>query len=519
MGLSVLFSCDGGKTSSDGNMSTENQINVTQNLDKEAAIFKENSQLINILFDSIAYTTISWIETDRVTYTPPKQKPILKGLKLDNYTNFLSNPNTKKYAQGLIQYRDTIKQTASKPKDIFIEEIEKFLKSDLYTKSILKKDSLNLNGINMQSYFKGLISVDYKIRRSIKKATLQFKEFEIPIATTNTDNRQSKFLTFIKNHIWWPIGLLLASLLFHVFQYSLYKKKLNRRRKKQTIREQHSIMPETTAASTLNNPEIKHAIQKAYDNTQQKLIKSHHPDCVRSISLKKDTLQTQSIAATASRSFKNEQELAQFIAPFIERHQTVLHDELRDCISKEQATHKIKKSVTVQDFINGIPTEVVAEKDIRAKIHQFKQSLISGLDITMSRNKLAVQIETLKSDTVTALAKMVRDNLIYYFPFADATGALDDNKKTKAIERDSAIKLSVNPDDVTKATFSLLLQKDDMMQAAIMSYDSFLVPICELKSENFNSTGTKIEQIGPDGTMELEHGRWKIKNKLPIKVL
>jgi hypothetical protein len=58
-----------------------------------------------------------------------------------------------------------------------------------------------------------------------------------------------------------------------------------------------------------------------------------------------------------------------------------------------------------------------------------------------------------------------------------------------------------------------------MMQAGIMSYDSFIVPICELKSEDFNSTGTKIEQTGDDGSMELEDGYWKVKNKLPIKVI
>jgi hypothetical protein len=58
-----------------------------------------------------------------------------------------------------------------------------------------------------------------------------------------------------------------------------------------------------------------------------------------------------------------------------------------------------------------------------------------------------------------------------------------------------------------------------MMQAGIMSYDSFLIPICELTSDNFNSTGTTIEQIGLDGTMELENGIWKVKNKLPIKVI
>jgi 23S rRNA A2030 N6-methylase RlmJ len=52
-----------------------------------------------------------------------------------------------------------------------------------------------------------------------------------------------------------------------------------------------------------------------------------------------------------------------------------------------------------------------------------------------------------------------------------------------------------------------------------MSYDSFLVPICELKSEDFNSTGTKIEQTGDDGSMELEDGYLKVKNKLPIKVI
>ncbi len=137
----------------------------------------------------------------------------------------------------------------------------------------------------------------------------------------------------------------------------------------------------------------------------------------------------------------------------------------------------------------------------------------------IDKSKLSIRTDSLKNDIDMVLQKMVQDNLVYYFACADMNGRLNDTKKTKSIERDSAIKLSINPEDITKATFRLLLEKDDMMQAGIMSYDSFLIPICELTSDNFNSTGTTIEQIGADGTMELENSIWKVKNKLPIKVI
>ncbi len=82
------------------------------------------------------------------------------------------------------------------------------------------------------------------------------------------------------------------------------------------------------------------------------------------------------------------------------------------------------------------------------------------------------------------------------------------------------MQLSLSPDDITKATFHLLLDQEQMMQAGIMSYDSLLLPICELKPENFNSTGTRIEEIGTQGgTMILEDGKWRVKDKLPIKIV
>ena len=94
-------------------------------------------------------------------------------------------------------------------------------------------------------------------------------------------------------------------------------------------------------------------------------------------------------------------------------------------------------------------------------------------------------IDEVEENIIQVLHKMIEDGLVYYFPFADRNGALEDERKTKLIERDSAIKLSINPEDLSKAKFTLLYDKDDMMKAGIMSYDSLLVPICELLNKHF----------------------------------
>ncbi|MGB3150427.1 MAG: hypothetical protein WBB27_07160, partial [Maribacter sp.] len=117
-----------------------------------------------------------------------------------------------------------------------------------------------------------------------------------------------------------------------------------------------------------------------------------------------------------------------------------------------------------------------------------------------------------------AIEKMITENSQFYFPFADAQGVLYDDKKSREIERDSAIKLTLEPTDKTRATFQLLYEYSDMMQAGIQSYDILLLPICDLKSEDFDRNGTKISQNGRNGEMVLDDGKWKLHTKLAIKI-
>ena len=145
---------------------------------------------------------------------------------------------------------------------------------------------------------------------------------------------------------------------------------------------------------------------------------------------------------------------------------------------------------------------------------RFKEELPKVISI----NELEVNINALESSITLAIEKMVKENSQLYFPYTDAQGILLDTKKSKDKERDSAILLIVDPLNGTQANFRLLYEYSEMMQAGIQSYDILLLPICDLKSENFNRNGTTITQNGPDGKMKLENGMWKVQTKLSIKI-
>ena len=152
-------------------------------------------------------------------------------------------------------------------------------------------------------------------------------------------------------------------------------------------------------------------------------------------------------------------------------------------------------------------------------VNQQKMIAITSLKQTNNLKELTLIIDQVKEKINTLLKQLELQNSVFYFPFADAKGELDHLKKCKEKQRDSAIILTLDPANLTRASYKLLYNKIDMMQAAIMSYDSLLIPICELKSENFNSAGTQIIQIGPDGVMNLENNQWIVSQKLSIKVI
>ncbi len=524
VGTLLLVNCKEGTE----NFNNEEVIEV---IPKNDLIKEENLELIETLFDHIGYTIINWIETDRVPRKSPDVKPDLEGVKLNEFSKQNLHKRTLDYTKSLIKYRDSIEKETFKTKTQFNERLAVFLDSDFYTEVILKKneDDLKLNpDVTYEKYLKNLEKVDNTVVSLINKSTKAYQEPEVlekNIEQKTSDNDNESFKDSFNTYTWLLLGLFLVSLVLNFLQFFKHKKIKNlqiealdiakNEREKETYNHS-SFQPKATK---LRDSEVKSNIEQAYEKLQQALMSQYHKDCLQEVSLKFENLKTDTLLEASSSSFYNKTELQQFIDRRITQDKSTLSYELKNYVAKNDAKLEIDNRIAAQNFAQAVNTNIVKEEDIANKVRQLQQIAVSELPNVTTTAKLNTTINTLEKDIKMVLQKMVQDNSVFYFAFADANGTLQDIKKTKTIERDSAIQLSVNPDDITKATFRLLLEKDDMMQAGIMSYDSFLIPICELTSENFNSTGTTIQQIGPDGTMELENGIWKIKNKLPIKVI
>ena len=535
-----LFSCTQGENAENSNNEQAIEKPLTAEA-KEAKALVKNKNLINKFYNDIGFEIFDLILKDRVYEKKPESRTKLKGMPLDSFPKYLSGEkenNTREYVIRFLQF----KSEAISPNNNS-ELITKFrnarvslLTSTFYTDTILKGQEDDKQYDDLETSVSRIFDetleevennkIDYLKVESSKN--VQQQELKTTREKQEVDVEQKAEFsssTVFKEYSWWFFGLFLISLILNLLQFFKYKKTKKHHKnalskanyEKQEVPHSHSSFQ--PKATKLRNSEVKNTIEQVYVKFQESLINQYHKDCLAQVSIKFDNLRTDTLLEASSSSFYDKIELQQFIDKKISQDGSTLSYELKDYVAKNDAKLEIDNRIIAQNFVQAINTNIVQEEDIANKVRQLKQIAVSELPDVTNTTALNSTINTLEKDIKMVLQKMVQDNSVFYFAFADTNGTLQDAKKTKTIERDSAIQLSINPDDITKATFRLLLEKDDMMQAGIMSYDSFLIPICELTSDNFNSTGTTIEQIGPDGTMVLENGIWKVKNKLPIKVI
>ncbi|QHI37241.1 hypothetical protein IMCC3317_26190 [Kordia antarctica] len=193
---------------------------------------------------------------------------------------------------------------------------------------------------------------------------------------------------------------------------------------------------------------------------------------------------------------------------------------LQNCNNKNLATQKINKAVDLanQENFGLAKLHLVPKQEIDLKIELRKNNLIGELPPTITTEELTQKIKKLIHTIKADLSKLIEESLIYYLPFSDANGYFKDNKKSKKKKPDSIIKMHIDPDNQTKATFQFMYEEKNTMKNAILSYDVLLMPICILKSENFNRQGTVVEQIGENGTLQLVDDLWQVEEKLNIKI-
>ncbi|MEM6717731.1 MAG: hypothetical protein AAF611_00305 [Bacteroidota bacterium] len=195
-------------------------------------------------------------------------------------------------------------------------------------------------------------------------------------------------------------------------------------------------------------------------------------------------------------------------------------NELKNCNNRKTATQKIEKALGQKRQQNFGLTKLsmVSEAEIDAKVALRTQNLIDELPITIFTEELDDKIERVTASLIADFEKLIDNALIYYLPFADANGYFKDSKKSKTKKVDSAVKIQIDPDDPTKASYSFLYEEKTTLKNAILSYDTLLIPVAILKSQNFNRRGTIVEQIGADGTLRLVDNLWEVEQKLEIKI-
>ncbi|MFC4633590.1 hypothetical protein ACFO3O_06705 [Dokdonia ponticola] len=535
---------EGTKESAPDSNKEEKELSEEEKFKRDSIrLVERKKELIIKFYDSIGYKMIDLILKNRVYETNPDQRPNVKDIGLNNFNSKLKEEAVKSYAKSLIKHRDIL--LSNLIEDTIYKRLDTILISRFYVDTIVGEDKDGKDRGSIDLYVKLHDEIQASIdtlKNNIEVLDLkddqkphenQVKEGNAKTALSqdSVEDNTIPLIESIKSQGILFLILFLASIVFNIIQYIIYRKKSKQRNgelsqakdkltsneTKQGKNSDDSFKPKP---SQLSAHIVRNKIESAYQTMRKTLLQRYHRDCVGVQEVTYNTLLSDTLTEAQSKRFTSEQELASYISNPLDKHRMLLESDIKECIPQDLAIQQIHTSVTAESFLSRINTAIIPESDVRSKVQSLKQNLIDELPLTTTQEVLSGIIQDYKINIETHLTKMLQENLVFYFPFADVRGALSDEKKSKTKARDSALQLLLSPDDITKAAFHLLLDQEQMMQAGIMSYDSLLLPICELKPENFNSSGTRIEEIGTQGgKMVLEDGKWRVKDKLPIKII
>lgn len=520
--------------------------------------FENNTdkKVIENLFDSIGTKIINWIIEDR--YKPSKiEKPnIPNSSRLDDIREIVKKHELiLKHVDSVISYRNkSLESLESKDENEFKQNLKNFLNSRFYKKEILAeydnrfpqdKKKYNDNKEKIHKYvedkinkaisdFQNLKSEEEEIKSmiTVNSDSLVIEPFSNIDSIEITDENELYTKIIVENNppfykkAWpWLSLLAFASILLNIILYLSRNDLLKRHKslKNEFLRQESTLnnpsLEQKTTSSTLSKIEIKQLTEKEYQKLKERLIVKYQSPVFNTQKLKFETLTNQTFDDIQNKTFKTKEEFSSFLKALIQNHESILENELDQYLSRDKAISEIKSLINEEEFITPVNSNFISESDIKEKVEQYKNNLISDLPDTITIDQLNSDIQDLKKSLVQYFEKIVKSHLEIYLPFTDDRGTVPDEKRSNIINSYSALKLTINPDDITKANFQLLYNQEEMMKAAVLSYDVLLMPVCILKPDNFNRNGNKIEQIGPDGTMKLEDGIWKVVNKIEIRII
>ncbi len=495
----------------------------------KADVVKKNKALLNTLFDSVAYRSIDLVLRDRVYPTNLERIPPLKNVSLNNMASKLVDKgkdidSVKKYIIRFINLRETSFNKGLSSSIAFSKAANDILASDVFKKNIVKEKDTVAEYRNLSEQIKLAIKTaqkQYELR--LTKSKWAEKEGAY-IENKLKSNQQSKNElvkdsdSILENNNIWLLVLLGVSLLANLLLGTLWFRNRKKTRKAK-VEESDVILEEeqeSVPITSLTPLEVSDYISQAFKKLQAHLAVKYYPDCVAT---QIDELKSYELIISEkskSQQFKEIHELEQFVSPLIKKYEVQLAQKLAQIVDKHSARQQFELKLDTDNFVLKYASSIISEEEIRSKVMTLKKRFYDEMPKVISKSDLEIESRGLRESIVMAIEKMITENSQLYFPYADTQGILYDDKKSKEKERDSAIKLTLDPKDKTRATFQLLYEYSDMMLAGIQSYDILLLPICDLKSEDFDRNGTKIAQNGRDGEMILDDGKWMLKTKLAI---
>lgn len=497
----------------------------------KADAVKKNKVLLNKLFDSVAYRSLDLVLTDRAYESNPKEAPKLKGLVLDEMKSRINGSSKndsaiRKYIDEFVKLRKSYFEKNLSTKSVFVNETNRIVKSEMYLQNILKDKAEDSLYIELTNRVEGFIKTSQeKFEIIIPKNTwLKKHDAFIKNKFKTYQQRKNELVkdsdSILKNNNIWLLVLLAVSLLANLLQGILWFRNRKKTRKAKveesdvTLEEEQESVPDTSLTSL----EVSDYVSQAFKKLLANLATNYHPDCVAT---QIDELKSYELVLSEkskSQQFKEIHELEQFVSPLIKNYEGQLAQKLGQIVDKHSARQQFERTLDTENFVLKYASSIISEEEIRSKVMTLKKRFYDEMPEVISKSDLEIDVQSLRESIVMAIEKMITENSQLYFPYADTQGILYDDKKSKEKERDSAIKLSLDPKDKTRATFQLLYEYSDMMLAGIQSYDILLLPICDLKSEDFDRNGTKISQNGKDGEMIFDGEKWKLQTKLAIKI-
>src|SRR5690606_36623820 len=163
-----------------------------------------------------------------------------------------------------------------------------------------------------------------------------------------------------------------------------------------------------------------------------------------------DELKQNSIDAAANRSFKNENELLNFLAEQVRSHSYTIERELEHCIPKEKGIQDINLHFRAEDFIKESTKNHITSTEVSEKIEQIKHKVITELPLTSNSQRFEGFKNEIERMVTSYINNKIKSNLELCMPFADTRGTIADNKKSSVPNRSSAIKLHINPSENTE---------------------------------------------------------------------